>query len=143
MRRMSRHHHMIRRPLELFAFRLWPLTLVALWVIVLATGGLIQEGELLPQVLTMLALVTAFLHFLRPLNTTIRYLALATNEVAILNRMVAYLFYDDPPLSARVEWLASGLWGTIAMAKLSMFMVTTVIVGYERARKRAGCDGLG
>lgn len=131
------HHRFVRRPLEFFAFRLWPLSLVVLWTIVLATGGLIQTGQLLPQLLTVLALLSSAAHFFAPLNTRVRYAALMLNEVAMLNRAIAYIFYNDPPLSARVEWLALGLWGTIAMAKLCMFMVSTAIVGYEKARKAA------
>jgi hypothetical protein len=133
----ERRHRLVRRPVELFAFRVWPATIVAIWAIVLYTGGLIQTGDLLPQILTVTAMASSVAHFFFPLNTRVRYIALVTNEVAMLNRAVAYIFYDDPPLSSRVEWLALALWGGLFMAKLCMFMVTTAIVGYERARKAA------
>lgn len=130
-------HWVVRRPLELWALRLWPAVIVVLWVVTLATGGVVQPGDRVAALTSAAALVATALHLLRPLDTGARYTALIVNEIAMLDRVAAFVFIDKIRQTPDVAVLGSALWGTIATAKLVVFLLTAAVVERERIRREA------
>lgn len=116
---------LIRRPVEFWALRMWPLTIVLLWIIILPTGGLIGYTGWLFKISGAAGLVTALFHSLKPYNTRVRYMALVVNELAFIYRSLDYALAGQPWKIALVGFV---IWGTIAVAKFVVFMLTAGLV---------------
>lgn len=134
-------HWFVRRPLELWALRLWPAVIVCLWAATLATGGVVQPDDNVAFWTGVAALVATALHLLRPLDTRVRYTALIVNELAMLDRVSAFVFVAKIRRLPDVALLGSALWGTIAAAKLVVFLLTAAVVERERIRREAAGGG--
>lgn len=134
-------HWFVHRPLELWAMRVWPAAIVALWLAVIPTGGVIQPDDRVAFATGVIALAATVLHLFRPLDTRVRYIALIANEAAMLDRAAAFVFVEQIRHLPKVAIVGAVLWGTIAAAKLVVFLLSAVVVERERARREAVCGG--
>lgn len=132
-------HWLVRRPLELWALRLWPAAIVALWCVAVATGGVIQPDSRVAFVTGVAAGVASLTHAVWPLDTRARYVALIVNEVALLDRAAAFIFVADVRRHWRVAALGAALWSAVAVAKIVVFLLSAVVVERERARREGTC----
>jgi hypothetical protein len=127
-------HLLTRRPVELFAFRVWPLMVVFLWVVILMTGGVLGYTGW-PFILTGAAAgASSFVHFLKPYDMRVRYAALMINEVAMVYRAFDYILEGRP---WRLSLVGVAIWATIATAKLVVFMLSSQVVEIRYALRRS------
>lgn len=145
MRVLRRHvrHWVVRRPLELWALRIWPAVIVAMWAIMVPTGGVIQPDDRVAMWTGVLAGMAALAHLLWPYDDRVRYTALVANEVAILDRAAAFIFTDQIRRHVQVTLVGAALWLVIAAAKLVVFLLTAAVVERERASRREAAGGGG
>lgn len=124
-------HVLVRRPMELWAFKLWPIFVVFLWCSILLTRGVLGYAGW-PFLLTAsLALVSSLVHFLFPYNIEVRYAALILNLVAMVSRSLDYALSGH---GWKVGLAGFSVWITIAAAKVVIFILSAALVEVSLAR---------
>lgn len=124
-------HLLIRKPLELWSFRFWPLVVCYLWISTLVASSAVGYEGWTFFLTASVALVTALIHFCFPYHTVVRYVALGANLVAMLSRAVDYVVQGAP---WRIALVAGALWITIATSKLVIFFLSATLVETKLAR---------
>jgi hypothetical protein len=125
----------------LWALRIWPAVIVAMWAIMVPTGGVIQPNDRIATWTGIAAGLAAIAHLLCPYDDRVRYTALVANEVAILDRAAAFIFTDQIRRHIQVTLVGASLWLVIAAAKLVVFLLTAAVVERERTRREAAGGG--
>jgi hypothetical protein len=123
--------HVVRRPLEVWSFRIWPLVVVFLWASIILTGGMIGYNGWFFFVSAWTAMLGSAVHFLFPYNQGVRYAALIANLAAMSSRALDYLFEGH-----RWEIVLAGfsIWTTLAIAKVAIFFLSATLVEMRIAR---------
>lgn len=126
-------HLLTRRPVEMWAFRFWPLAVVALWVTVLSTGGILGYSGWLFTATAVLAGISSLIHFFFPYDMRVRYAALVLNEIAMIYRAFDYILEGRP---WRLALVGLVIWGVIAVAKFVVFLLSSQVVEVRYAQRR-------
>src|SRR5215207_6103155 len=123
--------HIVNRPLELWSFRLWPLFIVQLWIVILVTGGVLGYRGWFFFISAWLAMVGSVVHVLFPYSVRVRYVALTGNLLAMGARSIDYAFDGR---NWRVALAGFSIWITIAAAKVVIFFLSSTLVELKLAR---------
>lgn len=122
----------VQKPIEKAAFRVWPAMVVFLWASILATRGVLGYNGTLFICTAVAAMLSSFAHILFPYRQDVRYVALSVNLLAMISRSLDYVFAG---YGWRIALAGFAIWITIAVAKITIFLLSAAVVEITVARK--------